>query len=99
MPFFTPPRNRGGGIFSLQFVCVSVCVSVCPALLVNKIPAERMNRFGRDFRKMVASHTGSNPIEPTNFVLGTNTQQYNVHLIIQMKVTLTDDEGHMRRLK
>ena len=23
--FFTPPRNRGGVIFSLQFVCVSVC--------------------------------------------------------------------------
>ena len=26
----TPPRNRGGVIFSLQFVCVSVCLSVCP---------------------------------------------------------------------
>ena len=36
-------------------------------------------------------------IEPTNFVLGTNTQQYNVHLTIQMKMTLTDDEGHRRR--
>ena len=54
----TPPRNRGGVIFSLQFVCVcvcvcvcvSVCLSVCPALLVNKIPAEQMNRFGRGFR-------------------------------------------------
>ena len=53
--YITPPRNRGGVIFSLQFVCVSVCVlvcvcvCVCPALLVNKIPAERMHRFGRDF--------------------------------------------------
>ena len=27
--FFTPPRNRGGVIFSLQFVCVSVCLCVC----------------------------------------------------------------------
>ena len=29
--FFTPPRNRGGVIFLLQFVCVCVCVclSVC----------------------------------------------------------------------
>ena len=26
---FTPPQNRGGVIFSLQFVCLSVCVSVC----------------------------------------------------------------------
>ena len=26
---FTPPRNRGGVIFSLQFVSVCVCVSVC----------------------------------------------------------------------
>ena len=30
-------------------VCLCVCVSVCPALIVNKIPAERMNRFGRGF--------------------------------------------------
>ena len=45
----TPPRNRGGVIFSLQFVCVSVCLWVCPALLLNKIPAKRMNRFGREF--------------------------------------------------
>ena len=27
--FFTPPRNRGGIMFSLQFVCVSVCLVVC----------------------------------------------------------------------
>ena len=52
---FTPPQNRGGAIFSLQLsvclcVCLSVCVSVCPALLVDKIPAEWMHRFGRDFR-------------------------------------------------
>ena len=26
---FTPPRSRGGVIFSLQFVCVCVCLSVC----------------------------------------------------------------------
>ena len=30
-------------------------------------------------------HHISNSIEPINFVLGTNTQQYNVHLIIKMK--------------
>ena len=51
--FLTPPRNRGGVIFSLQFVCVSVCLcvclSVCPTRLVNKIPAERMHRFARCF--------------------------------------------------
>ena len=54
-PIVTPPRNRGGVIFSLQFVCVCVCVCVClcvyPTLLVNKIPAERMLRFGRNFTK------------------------------------------------
>ena len=27
MGFFIPPRNRGGVIFSLQFVCLSFCVS------------------------------------------------------------------------
>ena len=52
----TPPRNRGGVIFSLQFVLVSVCVCVCvcvcvrPDILVNEIPAEWMHRFGRGFR-------------------------------------------------
>ena len=29
---FSPSRNRGGVIFSLQFVCVCVCVSVCLSL-------------------------------------------------------------------
>ena len=47
--FFTPPQNRGWVIFSLQFVCVCVCLSVCPALLVNKIPVKWMHRFGRGF--------------------------------------------------
>ena len=44
--FLTPPRNHGGVIFSLQFVCVSVCVSVRLCLWTN----ERMNRFGCGFR-------------------------------------------------
>ena len=35
--------STGEIIFSLQFVCVCLCVSVC--LSVNKIPAERMDRF------------------------------------------------------
>ena len=30
--FFTPPQNRGGVIFLLQFVCVCVCVCVCVRL-------------------------------------------------------------------
>ena len=59
----TPPRNRGEVLFSLQFVCVCVCLCVCPALLVIKIPAERMYRYGRVFRQMVAYRTGSDPIE------------------------------------
>ena len=41
----------------------------------------------------------SNSIEHTNFILGTNTQQHDVHLMIKVKVTLTDDEGHRRRSK
>ena len=31
-------------------VCVCVCVCVSGSFLVNKIPAERMHRFGRGFR-------------------------------------------------
>ena len=30
----TPPRNHGGGIFSLQFVCLCVCMCVCVRLSV-----------------------------------------------------------------
>ena len=41
----------------------------------------------------------SKSIEPTNFVLGTNTQQHNIHLMIKMKVTLTGNEGHKRKGK
>ena len=33
--FITPPRNRGGVIFSLQFVCVCVCLSVCLCVCVS----------------------------------------------------------------
>ena len=40
-----------------------------------------------------------NSIETTNFVLGTNTQQPSIILIIKMNVTLTDDEGHRQRSK
>ena len=39
--------------FSLHFVCVSVCMCVCVCVsefLVNKIPAERMHRYGHGFR-------------------------------------------------
>ena len=41
----------------------------------------------------------SNCIEPTNFILGTNTQQQNVHQMVKMKVTLTDDDGRIRMSK
>ena len=40
-----------------------------------------------------------NSIEPTNFILGTNIQQHEVHLMIKVKVTLTDSEGHRWRSK
>ena len=35
---FTPPQNRGGVIFSLQFVCVSVCLCVRLCLLTKFQP-------------------------------------------------------------
>ena len=35
----------------------------------------------------------------TNFILGTKTQQHNVHLMINIKMTLTDDECHRQRSK
>ena len=45
---FTPPRNRGGVIFLLQFVCLCVCVCVCP--FVKKMPIEPLHRFWRGLR-------------------------------------------------
>ena len=41
----------------------------------------------------------SNSIQHTNFILGTNTQQHDAQLMIKVKVTLTDDEGHRRKSK
>ena len=38
------------GLYFHFILSVCVCLSVCPALLVNKIPAEWMHRFGRGFR-------------------------------------------------
>ena len=38
MSVITPPRNRGGVIFSLQFVCVSVCLCVCVSVCVSVCP-------------------------------------------------------------
>ena len=63
--FYTPMKSWRGYIFTAVCLCVclSVCLCVCPARLENKIPAERIHRFGCGFRKMVAYYTGSNPNE------------------------------------
>ena len=39
------------------------CLWVCPTLLVNKIPAKRMHRFGRSFRVTVGLTHWLEPIE------------------------------------
>ena len=40
-----------------------------------------------------------NSIEPINFILGTDVQIHKVHLLIRVKVTLTEAEGHRYRSK
>ena len=60
---YTSTKSWRGYIFTsvCLCVCLSVCLSVCLCVryfLVNKIPAERMNRFGRGFRLMVAYRIG-----------------------------------------
>ena len=45
-------------IVEIVCVCVSFCLCVSIALLVNKIPAERMHQFGRGFRETAAYYTG-----------------------------------------
>ena len=69
---------------------------------MTPVPMTLTEGQGQIFPKMCKNQrTGhiSNSIEPTNFVLGFNTQQHDVHLMIKIKVNLTDDEGHMRRSK
>ena len=63
--YYTSTKSWRGYIFTSVCLCVfvCVCVCVCPTLLVNKIPAERMHRFGRGFRLTVAQHIGSDLIE------------------------------------
>ena len=41
----------------------------------------------------------SNSIKYANFILDTNIKQNDVHLMIKVTVTLTDDEGHRWRSK
>ena len=41
MHFYIRPQNRGGVMFSMQLVCVCVCVRVC--LFVKKISAEQIH--------------------------------------------------------
>ena len=45
--FFTSTKSWRGYIFTSVCLCVCECVG---CFLVNKISAERMNRFGRGFR-------------------------------------------------
>ena len=56
MSFFTPPRIRGGVIFSLQFVCVCVCVSGYSC-------EQNSSRTDIPIWTQFAYHTGSDPIE------------------------------------
>ena len=49
--YYTSTKSWRGYIFITVCLCVCLSVSVCVrCFLVNKIPAERMNRFGRGFR-------------------------------------------------
>ena len=43
--FITPPRNRGGVIFSLQFIYVCVCVCVCLCVCESVCPDFLWTKF------------------------------------------------------
>ena len=53
-----------------------------------------MTSLGRQLSILQAIIRISNSIEPTNFILSTFIHQHKVHLMIKVKVTLTDVEGH-----
>ena len=61
--FIAPPRNRGGVIFSLQFVCVSICLSVCPILLVNKFQPNGCTDLDTIFAKRLLSTLAQTPLK------------------------------------
>ena len=67
-------------------VCLSVCV--CPALLVNKIPVERMHWFRPGFCYTVAYHTGSEPIEIDDLWSKVKVTQYPVFLHNSLLISL-----------
>ena len=49
--FFLHLHDIVEGLYFHSSLCVCVCLSVCVSrFLVNKIPAERIHRFGRGFR-------------------------------------------------
>ena len=50
-----------------------------------------LGRFVFEFNK---NRLGEDVIEPIKLTFGSNIQQHNVYLIIKVKVTLTDAEGH-----
>ena len=47
---YTSTQSWKGYTFTSVCLSVCLCVCVCESVSVNKIPAERMHRFGRGFR-------------------------------------------------
>ena len=67
-------------------------------LSLNFIKIELMMTSFKVFSKQLIVNI-SNFIELANFILGTKIQQHKVHIMIKVKVTLTDSEGHRLRPK
>ena len=82
--FYTSTKSLRVYIFTAVCLCVCLCVclSICLTLLVNKIQAKRILRFGRIFRKMVANGTSSYPIEIGDLWTKVKSQWRNIHFFL-----------------
>ena len=80
--FFTPPRNRGGVIFSLQFVCVCVCVClyVCVQLcLWTKFQPNGCTDLDAVFAKRLLSTLAQTLLKLVTLGQRSRSQWLNIH--------------------
>ena len=80
---FTLPQNREGVIFSLQFVCVSECLS---GSACEQNSAKRMNWFGRGFRWVLLTALAQSLIRLVNLGQRSRSQWRNTNFFLYNSV-------------
>ena len=82
--FFTPPRNRGGFMFSLQIVSVCVCLSVCLSVrlcLWTKFQPNRWTDLDAIFAKWLLIAQAQTLLKLVTLSQRSRSQWCNIHFI------------------